>query len=331
MRSTDVFTHITQAIKKGDYSLSGDQLIVACPVCDKSQHLYVFIPKGLFHCFKCDFSGTVRSEILANPSRWRPVSQLRGTHGEPQEGISRATADIDPHIQGGQPATGSPGLVCLQNEPASQVMRAQFQSAYRYCRDRGLTNKQIEEYRVSVTQGEGRVFFPYWDQAGTTTYWMGRAYCDETTPKTIESTGSDKPLFGRHVQKLVQFVVLVEGVFDHFVTPQSYALMGSTISPGQVMQLRGDGAKWVFVLLDADARQRQSLRVAERLLRAGLKPFPVILQNTKKDPADLGRKVMRGLVNRLTEVVPGRPRTLRLFVPSDEPTRRRSEPDAKRC
>ena len=92
--------------------------------------------------------------------------------------------------------------------------------------------------------------------------------------------------------------ILVEGVFDHVQTPNSYALMGIHITRSQIRDLKEDNIKRVFIIGDPDS-SRMSLGVSKILLENYIQAFPVQLLNTDKDPADLGLQFMRRLVEEL--------------------------------
>lgn len=199
--------------------------------------------------------------------------------------------------------------------------QAQIDKALRYCKKRGMTDSQINEYQVAIKPGENRVYFPYWNQRFEVTFFTARLYVENSDePKTIELASSDKPLYGRHVAPLGKSVVLVEGVFDHFATPGSYALMGSCITKPQLFQLKADGVTRAFLIMDHDAKLTCYQQTAA-IAAAGITPFPVFIEDTEKDPAQLGREAMRGLVQKLMSASFTKPRALRVFVrprPVDE-------------
>ena len=143
------------------------------------------------------------------------------------------------------------------------------------------------------------MYFPYWDEEGTLTFWMGRAMKTVIEPKTIEPDNASKPLYGRHVTKLSGILppLLVEGVFDHFVTPSSYALMGSGITGSQIATLRLDGVRTVALLQDPDASESMKMN-SKKMGKFGIKSHMVMLSGDK-DPAMIGANKMADIVTHI--------------------------------
>jgi len=139
--------------------------------------------------------------------------------------------------------------------------------------------QQIISYKPYVHKWEPTVYFPYWNESGEQTFYIGRRFVDDDGPKTLEPKSSTKPLFGLHVKRPKPVVFLVEGVFDHLMTPDSYAILGSMIT------------------MDPDASDK-CLNNAFRLNRSGLRAWPVMFGGDK-DPGDLGLAQMSGVCNHL--------------------------------
>ena len=278
----------------GPVRQTGDQLVTGCPKCGKPDHLYVQRSRLLFYCFKCGNRGSAISEIDGKRAEWRLF--LSGL-GEPREAASKAQVDLGGSMYpliGGAPPRGCP------------VVRAT-----RYLAGRGVTAAQIGRYLISVKPFDGRVWFPYWS-AGVMTWAVGRALGATLEPKTLD-VGEDKPLYGDHVHAPVGDVFLVEGVFDHLVTPSSLALCGSGISRLQLASLRALDVGRVFVVLDPDAEPK-ALEVAELVRSVGLKCWPVLWRRNEKDPSKMGRALMTELVGKVRRGAPVRQQAVYLHV-----------------
>lgn len=297
MDRRDIYQHVVSHLRAGTANVRGDEIGVVCPnsTCDDEGGHFSVNRKGMFNCYKCHLSGTLLPIISRNRSEW--LSLLRTPH----DGYCPSTGR-------GFPVCGTPiaevdrGGVPRHKKGDALVMTAL--AAKEYCLRRGMTNEQITKYRVSVKAFDPRVYFPYWNESGELTFWMGRATRTVVEPKTIEPSDSQKPLYGRHVRTVSGLVVLVEGVFDHFVTPDSYALMGSNITGTQIAMLRLDHIKEVVLLQDPDAGavMRDNAR---KLGKFGIKAHIAVLHGDR-DPADHGRKVMAGVVSSLRETLAGK-------------------------
>ena len=282
MTDNEVFDLLYRNVKHSIHSTVGDEVSFECPKCRDDGHFSVNITKQVFYCFKCHYSGSIKQEIRKNSVMWSEILAIVGdTYLPPCPGRYPAFCSL----------AGSP---IMESEGGYVFIKDGAEKAGRYCLDRGMTRQQIYDYKVYTKEYDGRVYFPYWNEKGEITFWIGRATNNLTEPKTLTMPGSECPLFGRHVKKYTDEVVLVEGVFDHFATPNSYAIMGSNVTGNQILQLKVDDVKKIFIIFDPDAHE-QSERVAKKLANFGFDVFPVMLSGDQ-DPAEIGRKRMTELV-----------------------------------
>ena len=312
MNSESMLDYAIRQMRAGNAFRNEEQVVIPCPECDTDEHnnCYVETKRGLFHCFKCGLGGSMRRALTRRREEWKAALQFVG---EPSGGGLPGAEDVSDELI---PLLTSGGRLRVGG-----VFGGLIRKAYNYCLLRGVTHEQVQAYRVSVRRFESRVFFPVWDLDGETTFWIGRTLLEKDgVAKTIEPTGSDKPLYGRHVMKagLIDiaedpWVVLVEGVFDHLITPNSYAMLGSTVTVGQCDTLKGDGVRSVFLVGDPDIGGQMGVSV-RRLVRRGLVAYPVKVEG-QQDPAALGRKVMERLTASLPAFLGLHGQTL-VFTPS---------------
>ena len=298
MDKRDIYDQIIQNVKSGICEQHGDEVSVQCPGCgDEKQHFSLNIKKGLYNCFKCHMTGNLKVEMIKDRTFW---SSLQHNTRSPFSSEARPICSLD-----GRPVwdTLLKGPSPFNPEYVAAI------TAMRYCHKRGMTKEQVHDYKVYLKHWDSRVYFPYWNEEGGMTFWMGRSTNDELIkPKTMTLEDAELPLFGRHIHIERDEVVLVEGVFDHFATPGSYALMGSNITGPQIIQLREDNIKRVFIILDPDANQ-QAVSVARKLANFRFDVFPVVIQGGK-DPAELGRERMSIIVKIIKKNHPIRPQTI---------------------
>jgi hypothetical protein len=294
MDRRDVYKHVVEYLKAGLANVRSDEAEMVCPNCgDDGNHFSVNVKKGVFNCYKCHFSGSLLPIISQNRSEW--LSLVRTPHDGYRPSTGRVFSFCGTPLW--QVDTG--GVIREQTGETSTTAALR---AEEYCLRRGMTKEQIKDYCVSIKPYDPRVYFPYWDDQGQLTFWMGRAIPAVIEPKTIEPEGAEKPLFGRHVKRLSgRLVILVEGVFDHFVTPCSYAIMGSAITGSQIATLRLDYVKRVILLQDPDAGQAMADN-HKKLARFGILAHICSLGGSR-DPADLGRKKMADVVGQLEAFV----------------------------
>jgi len=304
MKSSDVYSYVANCIRNGSCEVNGrGEIGMQCPGCGADDHFSVNSKSGLYNCFRCSVSGSLVNQIGKQFGDWKKL--VRTASGQSSGYIvrPRGVCSLDGHtvcgvLQGGV------------SEDNHSLLVAQARRAMKYCIGRGMTKTQVENYEVTIKSFDSRVYFPYWNENGEVVFTMGRAMNDVIKPKTLESGDTSKPLFGRHLQVLHNNVVLVEGVFDHFVTPASYALMGSAVVNQQIAQLGLDGVKRVFLLLDPEART-ETRNAAIKLARHHFDVYPLLLDGwTKDDPAKLGRRIMTTLVNDVMFNCPRRPQPI---------------------
>tara|TARA_Y100000310_G_scaffold241651_1_gene245690 strand:+ start:3587 stop:4531 length:945 start_codon:yes stop_codon:yes gene_type:complete len=294
----------------GDFSRSDNELIIKCPFCsDEKGHCYVNCQKKVSFCFKCRTSTQFKTSLQGHT-----VKSLLYAYGKKQG--NKVFAYDNPIM----PETAFVSIMSIVGEePRASIGSAvRIERAYDYCIKRRLTIRQIQQYRISVKPFDSRVYFPVWNEEEKITFYMGRTTINQI-PKTIEMKNSSKPLYGRHIEKVQgDTVILVEGVFDHFATPKSYALMGIHITRSQIKTLRDDDVKRVFVVGDPDS-SKLSVGVSRLLLANHIQAFPVQLIGTKLDPADLGRKIMSKLVDKLVSLPETKRSTIiRISIYSDD-------------
>ena len=309
-----IFNYVVAKVRSGDYRVRKDDIEIDCPSCGGHKKFAVNVQKGMYGCFICPTKGSVGFLIRENPREWRGVrdtlSDFRGSRSVgPDLKPGDVTLPLYP-IGGYSSSTPAP-------RPLGGIFPSTVERAVKYCLGRGMTMDQIIRYKVGILPLVNRVYFPYWEPDGKMTYWMGRSTNPVEEPKTLEPGNQElKPLFGQHVGSWDKSgpLLLVEGVFDHFATPNSYALMGSFLSEANVRKIAKANPTWVAVLLDPDAVWKaQSL--CKTLWKAGVKCSYVRWTDTSKDPGDLGWDRMSGVETALSRMsVPIRPGEIRVRV-----------------
>ena len=138
-----------------------------------------------------------------------------------------------------------------------------------YLTNRGLDLDLIMRYRIGYTAYDSedfknsmRIIIPSYDSSGALNYWIGRDYSKH--PRRFKYNNPDSSLVKKtdiiFNEKLVEWdatITLVEGVFDHIVTPNSIPLLGKTLKEGGLIYnaLTRKANANVNIFLDGDARQ----------------------------------------------------------------------------
>lgn len=283
MTKEAIISHVVGALRSGRASIvrgaKGDHVSTDCPVCGKEDHFAIRVASGWYICFRCGLKG--QADLAGRLVEWRAALRLSGRAVPATAGISEARE------QGGV-LYSQLSLIPLWTGEAGKPSRD-------YAARRGIDRETARRYKITADRWGCRLWFPYWDEQGQVTFFMGRTFVDGVEPKTIEPPGSTKPLYGLHVGIAYgREVFAVEGVFDHFATPLSVSLMGSELYDEQVEGLRQLGRR-VFLLFDPDAKAKALYKV-RRLRSAGVEACALSLEGTSADPADLGSSVMLSVV-----------------------------------
>ncbi len=297
-----VISYIHHQIQAGNCNIGEDRIKLDCPVCDDTKkHFYLYLSSFTAHCFRCEAHFNLRGILT--------FTDLRAFK---QNGVQDVAISRKPDVRFDD-WDATPICPISNHDPGVNSVACQ---AYWRCIERGVTSQQIEQYVMSVRPWIPRIYFPVWDDNGTLTYWCSRTLLDEE-PRMDSLKDSVRPLYGRHVRRFVDQVILVEGVFDHLVTRQSYAILGASITKSQTAILVQDGIRRVFVIGDVDARTKAD-RSVHTLVSQGIQAYSIHLsvrgQIPYKDPSDCGRGIMSEVATRLLGMTPTRPQVLHMEV-----------------
>jgi len=279
----DIVNYIHGCVMSGSYTIKNNELYLTCPNCgDNREHFSVNIQKSLYHCFKCNFGGNFINSISQHFNEWSQIRALISVHPvivneKRNDNILKGLTSLD---SGKETFESHDYLIGFKKRVVD------------YCLNRGMIYSQITNYHLMIKSFENKIYFPYW-QNGRVTYLTERNLSG-IGPKVIDIPGMVKPLYGRHIRRLDEIVVLVEGVFDHFVTPYSYAMLGSSITDEQITTLKYDGISNVIIINDPDVLC-SAIHNKEKLAQQKISAFVVVLPD-QKDPADIGSKGMSKIV-----------------------------------
>ncbi len=245
---------------------------IAClnPKCDDvSNHLWINTEKGVFHCWKCNWSGQVASE----PKVLRYLKNKKQVNG----GKSKNIKEEDKKE-------------LFDNEYTDLAALPSFHMAVKYLQMRNLTIELAKEAGGSYCHRgflSGRIVFPVKlsDQIvciqGRTVY--GRQ------PKYLTAGKKRLALFGtKMLSEYDDYVILFEGIFDALKVPEhGIAILGKMLSDEQVRILTILlGVRKVFVMFDSDAREYT--KAAYKTLDSFFDVTPIYL--SKGDPGSMRKE-----------------------------------------
>jgi len=133
-----------------------------------------------------------------------------------------------------------------------------YNKAFNYLAERGITQDIIDYYKLGYTTSGShflRIILPSYDIAGELNYFSGRAF-SWVNPKYL-NCDADKTnvIFNENKVNWDATIYLVEGPFDHIVTPNSIPLLGKYMNDLLFETLIEKAKSNIVIVLDADAER----------------------------------------------------------------------------
>lgn len=199
------------------------ELILHCPKCprEKSPKLYINIDKGLFNCFRCNFSGSLK-KLYAFPDIISKIEDV----------VSLSESSKLKHFK---PLEHKSYDIFEDLNPVREVLYTDPQ--YSYLQSRGWTEDMIFTYKPLVSSNvkySDRVILPVFDSSGSIVYFTARSidpdaflrYKNPSVPKSnvlFYSDVSESALFA-------DIGIITEGIFDAAKIPNAVALLGKVLT-----------------------------------------------------------------------------------------------------
>lgn len=168
-----------------------------------------------------------------------------------------------------------------------------------YLYERGISDKEIEEWSIGYDKAENRIVFPLIDSCKNIIGFNKRLLTKETkgiSKKYVHSSDSEvfkksNYLYGMHnINNTCNYIVLSEGVFD-VILSRKYGLknvvcaLGTSLSDYQ-MELLAKQKKEVIVVYDNDKKGLKTMKKVLPLLEEKNIPAKLLLLPEGKDLAD---------------------------------------------
>ena len=260
-----------------DYSKQcGEWYSFNCPCCaeenfgepDDKYNLEVKIDVGIkgcggFHCWKCGDTNGMKGTLVHLFKRYAPrktYSEFKRIVKEYRESMAYllpSDGEINSDIADVEYLMLPDGFKPINKDDAD------CKKAYEYLLSRGVTDRIITKYNIGYIAKNSndyslryRVYIPSYDDFDNLTYWVGRDYTGKNKQKVKNPKRSKtEVVFNEGKINWYEPVTLVEGPFDHIVTPNSIPLMGKTlVSDNAVFKTLMKKCKCgVNIFLDDDA------------------------------------------------------------------------------
>lgn len=243
-----------------EHNEDSGQMSFDCPACaedkglsdgqgDGKHKLAVNYKNNKYQCWICKFDNSMRGKVPSLIRRYgnkrilKEYELVRPTEFD-EDYVPKEKVDV-------KLPTG------YKKISESNYNDLNYGKAYRYLRERGITDALIKEYDIGFTtsgQYHNRIIIPSYDELGDLNYFVSRAWDKWKKPKYL-NPDIEKQLFVFNELNINWdgTIYLVEGAFDHIVVPNSIPLLGKTMY-GKLKSLLLKNAKSdVVILLDDDA------------------------------------------------------------------------------
>lgn len=235
------------------------QVSFDCPACaadkmldggDGKGKLEINYRKGVFKCWVCSYKNNMHGPIEKLIKRYGTKINLRDyTLLKPESNYTKESYE-EKDISVSLPSEFISLSKCSKFEP-------KYYFAYKYLKERGITDDIIKEFNIGYAHEgkyKNRIIIPSYDEFGDVNFFVSRSFSDWTKPKYLNPDAEKQyVIFNHNKINFDATLYLVEGAFDHIVTPNSIPLLGKILTH-KLKHLLLDNAKAdIVILLDDDA------------------------------------------------------------------------------
>lgn len=281
---------------RGHNSTSG-QMQFDCPRCSEEQgmpqgngkgNLEVNYNKGWYHCWSCGESHRMKGRLPYLIKRWGNAKILK-------DFLLVKPEFVDKTEHGETQVMKLPdGFKALHGCNPQQF---KYGEAMAYLKGRRIGPDIIEEKRLgfcATGKYAGRIIVPSYDSFGDLNFFVGRAFQKWSKPKILnEEAEKELIIFNEGLINWDATVYLVEGPFDHLVTPNSIPLLGKYVSPFLFYTLLMNANADIIIVLDGDA-YTDAKNIYQKLNVGRLRGRVKLVQLAEKyDPSLINQKFGR--------------------------------------
>lgn len=250
-----------------------------CPMCSQDKGMYggdgkgnlaINYEKGVYKCWACWERNNMHGTLLYLIKKYGNKQHLKDyLLIAPQIIKNRNTPEIkEVQIDVKLPES-------FRAFSKATEYHTKFSEAYTYVKGRGLNDKILHSYNIGYTcdgKHKNRIVIPSYDMNGELNYWVTRTFdkwgkFKYLNPETdVEAKDKNHIIFNEGRINWDSTIYLVEGAFDHIVTPNSIPLLGKFISDllFQMLQTKAKGD--IVIVLDGGAEERADTKVLYKRL-----------------------------------------------------------------
>lgn len=274
-----------------------DEVIYYCPEClnrrgkpDRDGKFYVNTKTLRYHCFKCDYKGSISRNTKYDDSRIYDDTRDSDLELLAKEAYAIDNADKFP-----------------LKIPIDKIFTSE--RATQYLIDRGFTEEQMSYYDLRVGNLDmnfGRIVIPNEvNKIVYTDYYSARTFIDQKRKYLNPSSQKSSIVFNLHRIQEGSPIIVVEGALTAIAAGHNaVATLGKTMTRMQAAKIASKRPSIVYINYDYGAEEysRQACQLMKRLLPDT--PVFEVLMKDEKDAADLSHEEYAACLKRAVEYKP---------------------------
>jgi len=239
-----------------------NQIQFDCPMCSEEKglpngdgkgNLAVNYKKGVFKCWSCWERNNMHGSIIKLIKKYGTPQNLKDyLLITPKSEVTKVES-IDNIVTLTLPKGFKYFSKSTNNDNG-------FKDAYKYIKSRGITDLILNKYNIGFTiegSKKNRIIIPSYDIDGRLNYYVSRAFYGWVKPKYLNPDARKEDIiFNEYMINWDFPIYIVEGAFDHIVTPNSIPLLGKFISDKLLLTLILKAKNKIIIVLDGGEEER---------------------------------------------------------------------------
>jgi DNA primase len=245
-----------------------------CPVCSEEQgkprgngkgNLAINYEKGVYKCWACWERNNMHGSIIRLIKKYGNKQHLKDyllVAPKKQDWKSNDVENLK-EIKVKYPES-------FREFSKSKEYHTSFTDAYKYVKKRGLTDDILHKFNIGFTcdgKRRDRIIIPSYDINGELNYYIARSWDKYNKAKYmnpesgVDAHDKQHIIFNEGRVNWDSTIYLVEGVFDHIVTPNSIPMLGKYLSDTLFHALQSRAKSDVVIVLDGGEAEKKDAKV----------------------------------------------------------------------
>ena len=285
-RQYNILSSFLEESKQGGYQNGIEQYQFCCPSCaesnggkiDNKYNLEVNFAIGKYHCWKCDIKGNINRLV----KYYGNVDLASEYISDVKTLLSSMYYQIDKFEELNKLVDIEEIKLPKTFKPITDINLIKNKKLKDFLERRKITQEMINMYHIGYTEWEGeekntrsRLIVPSYDKNGNLTYWTGRDFTGYDNRQKYLNVKADRKriIFNEGLIEWDGDIVLVEGIFDSIVYPNTIPLMGKQLYKDsllyETLMKRANGK--IIICLDNDTDISETKRIYRMLNKGKLR------------------------------------------------------------